>query len=167
MKIAIISDVHNNLVNLGKTLDFCKKEKVVSLLCCGDLASRETLDYLADNFSGEIFFTFGNMDDEHMADFKHVDNYKNINIFADYGEAEFDGRKIAFVHYPDMAKRLARSGKYSFVYYGHTHKPWEEMVGNCKVLNPGCVTGDRFQPTFAIWDTKDNDFRLVLLNEIN
>jgi len=167
MKIAIISDVHNNLVNLGKTLDFCKKEKVVSLLCCGDLASRETLDYLADNFSGEIFFTFGNMDDEHMADFKHVDNYKNINIFADHGEAEFDGQKIAFVHYPDMAKRLARSGKYSLVYYGHTHKPWEEMVGNCKVLNPGCVTGDRFQPTFAIWDTKDNDFRLVLLNEIN
>ncbi len=117
-------------------------------------------------FSGEIFFTFGNMDDEHMADFKYIDNYKNINIFADYGEAEFDGQKIAFIHYPDIAKKLVGSGKYNFVFYGHTHKPWEETLGKCLVLNPGCVTGDRFQPTFAIWNTKESDFKLILLNDI-
>ena len=166
MKIAIISDVHNNEVNLEKSLVLSKKEGIENLICCGDLASRETLDFLADNFSGNIYLVFGNMDDEHMGDFKYVDNYRNVSIFAEFGELEFDKKKIAFVHYPDIAKKLARSGKYSFVFYGHTHKPWEEMIGQCKMLNPGCVTGDRFQPTFAIWDTENNDFRLVLLNEI-
>jgi putative phosphoesterase len=128
MKVSIISDVHNNLVNLKKSLDLSKKEGVKSLICCGDLASRETLDFLADNFSGEIFFVFGNMDDEHMPDFKHIDNYKNVNIFSDYGEAEFDSQKVAFVHYQDMAKKLAYAEKYNFVLYGQTHKPWEEML---------------------------------------
>ncbi len=166
MKIAIISDVHNNLVNLKKTLVLSKKKGIENLICCGDLASRETFDFLADNFSGDVFLAFGNMDDEHMEDFKYVDSYRNIQIFSKFGEAEFDKQKIAFVHYPDKARRLAESGKYDFVFYGHTHKPWEEMFGQCKMLNPGCITGDRFQPTFAIWDTNNNDFRLVLLNEI-
>ena len=167
MKIAIISDVHNNEVNLKKALGVSKKEGAENLICCGDLASRETLDFMADNFSGEIFLAFGNMDDEHMGDFKYVDNYRNVNIFGNFGEAEFDKQKIAFVHYPEKARKLAKSGKYNFVFYGHTHKPWEEMVGECKILNPGCITGDRFQPTFAIWDTENNEFRLVLLNEIS
>jgi len=166
MKIAIISDIHNNEVNLKKALEYSKKEGVKNLICCGDLASRETLDFLADNFSGEIFFTFGNMDDEHMPDFKYIDNYRNVNIFAELGSVEFDKQKVAFVHYPEVAKKLARTKKFNFVFYGHTHKPWEEIVGECKVLNPGCITGDRFQPTFAIWDTKKDDFELVLLNEI-
>ncbi len=165
MKIGIISDVHNNIANLGKVLDLLKKEGIKTLFCCGDLASRETLDYLADNFLGKVFLAFGNMDDEHMGDFKQLDAYKNINIFSEYGEAELNKQKIAFVHYPDKAKKLAEKGKYSFVFYGHTHKPWEEMLGECKVLNPGSVTGDRFPPTFAIWNTKTNNFRLVLLNE--
>lgn len=166
MKIAIISDVHNNLVNLKKILDLLKKEKINKLISCGDLASRETLDFLSDNFSGEVYHVFGNMDDDHMGDFKFVDNYKNINIYSQFGEEVFDDQKIAFTHYPDLAKNFAESQKYDFVFYGHTHKPWEESVGGCKILNPGSVTGDRFPPTFAIWETNNNNFRLVLLNEI-
>ena len=51
MKVVIISDVHNNTTNLKKVLDFCAKNKIGKIICCGDLSSNETLDFLNDHFS--------------------------------------------------------------------------------------------------------------------
>jgi hypothetical protein len=173
MLITIISDVHNNLTNLKKVLDYCREFKIEKIICCGDLASLETLDFLNDNFEGEIFFTFGNMDDDQLKDylniltFEHINKYKNTLIFKEFSKTEIEGKLIAFVHYPDKAKELARSGKYDFVFYGHTHKPWEETIDNCKILNPGNVAGEIYPPTFCIWDTNIDNFNLIRINSLN
>lgn len=166
MKIIIISDVHNNLLNLKKVIDYSSKNKIKNIICCGDLASLDTLDYLCDQFDGKIYFVFGNMDSEHMPEIKKISKYKNALIFADYGESLFLNKKVAFVHFPELAKQLAQSKKYNVVFYGHTHKPWEEFLSTCRILNPGSVTGDRFAPTFASWDLEKDDFSLIMLNEI-
>ncbi len=50
MKFAIISDIHDNLVNLEKFFNWCKQEGVNELICCGDIANGETLGLLAKNF---------------------------------------------------------------------------------------------------------------------
>ena len=183
MKIAIISDVHNNETNLKKVLDYCKQKKIKKIICCGDLASDETLDFMADNFGGEIFYTFGNMDEGHfnILALEHINNkkedmiqYKNVNIFRKYGETTIENKKVAFVHYPDKARRLAESGKYDFVFYGHTHKPWTEIVEarrnqymfSCTTLNPGNVAGEIYLPTFALWNTKDDKFELIRVHNL-
>ncbi|MFH0856920.1 MAG: metallophosphoesterase family protein, partial [bacterium] len=72
-------------------------------------------------------------------------------------------KKIAFCHFPREAKDLAESGKYDFVFYGHTHKPWEEMVGKCKMLNPGTLAGMFYKATFAVWNVENDRFELKLL----
>ncbi len=167
MYVAIISDIHNNETNLKKVLEYCRINQIEKIICCGDLASLETLDFLDKNFSGEIFYTFGNMDDDF---FKHYsfdkDSYGKIKIFRNFGEMEIDGQKIAFVHFPRKARELCASGKYQFVFYGHTHDPWEEKINECLMLNPGNVTGTRSWPTFAVWDTKKSKFKLVRINEL-
>ncbi len=166
MLIAIISDVHDNEVNLKKVLSYCSENKIEKIICCGDLASLETLDFLNDNFSGEIFFVFGNMDDDFLQDYPFKNNkYKNVEIFKDFGETEINSKKIAFVHFPEVAKELCETGKYKFVFYGHTHKPFEETINNCKMLNPGNVAGDIFPPTFAIWNIEDNKFELKRIHD--
>ena len=171
MKIAIISDVHNNETNLQKVLDFCAREKIGKIICCGDLASMETLDFLNDNFPGEIFYCFGNMDDGQMIDYNFGKKYKNTWIFKDYGEAEFGSEaskkyKVAFVHYPDVARELAATGKYDFVFYGHTHKPWIEKINSRTMLNPGNVAGEIYSPTFCVWDTVSNNFNLIRIHNL-
>ena len=207
MQVAITSDIHNNLANLKKVLDYCNSKKIGTMICCGDLASLETLDFLNDNFAGEIFYCFGNMDDGQMktevfknpspllplkkgeritspfaclparqgkrgrGNLKNVQviescKYKNTLIFKKHGEIKMAGKSIAFVHYPDIAKKLAKSGKYDFVFYGHTHKPWEETAGKCKMLNPGNVANELYPPTFAIWNTENDKFELVRVNEL-
>lgn len=177
MRIAIISDVHNNLTNLKKVLDFCAKERVEKIICCGDLASLETLDFLNDNFDGEIYFTFGNMDEDHLKNYNFDKKYKNTFVFKDLGEIFPLGgeasKSVAFVHFPNEAKKLAESGKYDFVFYGHTHKPWysealakDTVSRKCIMLNPGNVAGEIYAPTFAMWNIEDGKFELIRIHEL-
>jgi uncharacterized protein len=181
MKIAIISDVHNNLTNLKKVLDYCAKEKIEKIICCGDLASLETLDFLNDNFALgsstskskeevellKIYFVFGNMDNDHLKDHKFKDNqYKKTAIFRNFGTVESEGKKVAFTHFPNAAIELGHGGKYDFVFYGHTHQPWEQMIGKTKLLNPGNVAGEIYPATFAVWETENDKFELVRINEL-
>ena len=166
MQVAIISDIHDNEINLKKALDYCALNKIEKIICCGDLASLETLDFLNDNFQGEIFYTFGNMDNDYLRNYKTLQNYKITKIYKDFGEVEIEGKNIAFVHFPKEAKTLCESGKYNFVFYGHTHKPFEEIINSCKMLNPGNVANQFYPPTFAVWETRDNKFSLVRINEL-
>ncbi len=166
MRVAIISDVHNNETNLKKVLDYCERGNIKTIICCGDLASQETLDFANDNFSGTIHYTFGNMDNDQLRNFEHVENYKNTKIYQKFGETEIENKKISFVHFPDKAKKLCETGKYDFIFYGHTHKPWEEMVGSCKMLNPGNVAGEIYPPTFAVWNTENNKFDLIRIHNL-
>lgn len=189
MKIAIISDIHNNTVNLKKVLDYCGRGKIGTIICCGDLASKDTLDFLCDNFSGTVHYTFGNMDEGQLRDVItwtfDVQVYKNVTLYKNFGELDVVAgpllrsvpaatRKIAFVHFPDVAKKLCMTGKYDFVFYGHTHKPWsseasaKETRGSkkCTMLNPGNVAGDIYPPTFAVWETENNKFELVRIHDL-
>ncbi len=173
MKVAIISDVHNNEVNLKKVLDYCEREDIETIICCGDLASDGTLEYLSENFSGTVHFTFGNMDNDQLRNFESAKKYKKIILYSNYGEVEVDKKKVAFVHFPDIARDLCKKEKYDFVFYGHTHKPWvssakasDDQRKKCIMLNPGNVAGEIYPPTFAVWDTKNDTFTLVRVHSL-
>ena len=165
MKIAIISDIHDNLANLQKVLDYCQKERIKTIICCGDTASEETLEFLQTNFSGKILLVPGNMDAGYWDydDLSKKFSGTNLKIFPDIGKAEFDGHKVAFVHFPEKARELAKSGKYDLVFYGHTHQPWEEKINHCRLINPGNVANIRYPATFAVWDTSNNQLKLIRL----
>ena len=178
MKIAIISDVHNNEVNLKKVLNYCWENKIEVIICCGDLASKEILDFMNDNFAGKMYLTFGNADYDDLTDLWTGSSkprtpgsdekviYRNTFLYKDFGEAIADNKVIAFVHFPDKAKSLARTGRYAFVFYGHTHQPWEMMIGKCKLLNPGTTGGEIYPPTFAVWNTATDKFELIRIHPL-
>lgn len=166
MKIAIISDVHDNIPNLKKVLDYCASNSIEKIICCGDLASLDTMDFLNDNFKGEVLYAFGNMDNDYLRNTKLLQKYENTKVYSDFGEADFDNKKIAFVHKPEPAEELCRSGKYKFVFYGHTHKPFEEMINGCRMLNPGTVAGQFYPATFAVWNTENDKFKLVRIDQL-
>jgi putative phosphoesterase len=166
MQIAIISDIHDNLPNLQKVLDYCADQKIEKIICCGDITNQESLDFLNDNFSGEIFYAFGNADEGHLEKESLGKKYKKTSIFPDFGEASMEDKKIAFVHFPDKAKELAENGQYDFVFYGHTHKPWTEKIGKCEMLNPGNVAGTFYPPTFAVWNLDDGKFSLIRVHDL-
>ena len=87
-------------------------------------------------------------------------------------EVEVGGKKIVFCHFPADAKKLAQSGKYDLVFYGHTHRAWDEKVacllsqGNTHMINPGELAGQFYKPTFAIYDTDSEKLELKILEKL-
>ena len=165
MKIAIVSDSHDNIPNINTMLEFCKKEKIEVMLHCGDVCSPVSLDYLARNFNGQIYYVLGNAHGE-LEEIEGINKKRNNLVFlGDQGNPKIKGvnLKIGIVHFPDVAKKMAETAKYDFVFYGHTHKPWEETVNNCQVVNPGTLAGMFNKPTFAVLDTRTKNLELKLL----
>lgn len=161
MKFAIVSDTHDNIANFNKVIDFLHSEKIDVMLHCGDICNQQTIDEAQKRFKGEIYFVRGNGDFD-------------LEIIPEKMEIVLDNKKIAWVHYPDIAKKLAESGNYDVVFYGHTHRPWEETIGNpstgsgrvCRLVNPGELAGQRYKPCFAIYDTQTNVLELKILEKL-
>lgn len=163
MKIIIISDIHDNLVNLEKCLNWAKKNKFKALICCGDLTNSETLKSLAANFDGSIHIINGNGE---IYIEKEVKLYNNIIHYGKVGRIEFDKKTIGFCHEPYLIDRVRDLGECDIVFYGHTHKPWIEKRGSIDIVNPGTLGGMLSDGTFAILDTETGNLELKLLEKL-
>ena len=72
------------------------------------------------------------------------------NAWQDYGSSVrktvsgiVGGAPFAVTHYPQDAEALARSGEYKLVVHGHTHVPRDEVMGECRIINPGSASRTR------------------------
>lgn len=187
MKIAIISDSHDNLANLEKAFSFIKKEKIETVIHCGDICSSSTLEEILNNFSGKFYLALGNADGDYLKNL-NLQEFSNAKIWAhrhsdcvgmpalqkfqskieisvqqNIGKIAAENKGIAFCHLPEIARELAQSQEYDFVFYGHTHKPWEEKIGRTKMINPGNIAGLYYRPTFAVLEPKTQKLDLQIL----
>lgn len=160
MKIAVLSDTHDNIVNLIKALTLINKENVSALIHCGDVCDPKTLELILDNFKKKIYLVLGNCDlNKNWDKFKE----KRIKIFNNFGSFKLNNKKIGITHFPDFAYKEVKDKNYGFIFYGHTHKPWEEKLNNTFLINPGNIAGIIYRSTFALLDLKNFDKRLVIL----
>lgn len=159
MKIAILSDIHDNIWNLEKVLERVKKEKCQAIIFCGDFCAPFSAVMLAEARL-PTHAILGNSFDEYNT-IKATKNFKNFNLFSEMGEVELDEKKIAFCHYPKLAKGLAFTGEYNAVFYGHDHKASSELINKVLLANPGGVMARYEKCTFGIYDTKSNKFQIV------
>ncbi len=168
MKLAIISDSHDNIPRIDQMLGILKSEKINIIIHCGDVATLQTLKYLSENFNGTVYLSIGNVDQMHGLEKKYI-HFKNVIVFKKFGELTIENINIAFVHFPKIANSLAKTQKYDFVFYGHTHKPWEEKItgdtstSSVSLINPGTLAGMFTKSTFAVLDTENKNVELIVL----
>lgn len=166
MKLAIISDSHDNIPNMEKFLNWAKNNKIGMIIHCGDLAAPSMLKkVLAPAFSGEIHLVHGNVSDRDLLK-KVCSQTANATLHGDEGYLEIKNIKIAFCHFPEVGRKLAVSGRYDFVFYGHTHQPGLEKVGSTILANPGTLAGMFSKATFAFLDIDHANLELKILENI-
>ena len=161
MKIGIISDSHDNLVNVRKAVSRFKKERSDLVIHLGDFVSPPMIM----EFKGlNLLAVFGNNDGEK---FKLIKTFQEIGgeIKGGFFETELDGLKTAIYHGTEsgITQALIGSGKYDLVLTGHTHKRMEAKKGKTLAINPGTAHGFGGEATIALFDTITKKTKFVRL----
>jgi len=152
MKIAILSDTHDNIPNLRSAVAHCNKIGASLLIHCGDLISPFMLDEIA-GFSGAVHLVYGNnVGDQHLISQACGTRFPSISHHGILGAVEAGGLKIAFTHYPELARGLLAKGSFDVVCCGHNHRYQVESCDGSLLINPGELLGKDSQPTFSVLD---------------
>jgi putative phosphoesterase len=157
MKIAVLSDIHDNIWTLRSALAAMQDADV--MICCGDLCSPFIIPLLAENFSNPIHFVQGNNDGDLFRITKNAIRYSRFHLEGELFLTEIDGKKFAANHYDNIAMEIVHSGLYDVVCFGHNHRFQVERFGKTLAINPGTLLGyspldqKEVSPTFVIYDT--------------
>lgn len=166
MKLAVLSDIHDQLKNLQKALKQIHKESIDYAIFCGDYCSPGTFIKATRDF-GKAYCVWGNADEDKLEITQkiYLKNIKNVVLLGQLVEVNIQGRKIAIVHYNNKGERLAKSGHYDAVFHGHSHVAKNEKVRNTLIVNPGPIcgykNGKQVPASFAIYETINNCTKIV------
>ena len=155
MKVGIISDTHDHAERVGLALQIFRDQGVETIVHCGDMTSGET----AKLFRGiPTHAVLGNCDMDEYALAMAVGNTGG-QFHGLSGQLLIDDLKIAWTHGHEkrLLQHLQSSGKWDFVFHGHTHARHRELVGRTTVINPGAIQRVGI-PTIGILDTKTREY---------
>lgn len=161
MRVAIISDIHDNVWNLADALQGVTNTN--AMIVCGDLCSPFIVGQLAEGFSGPVHIVFGNNDGDQYRITQVAGKFDNIHLHGELYQGELDGKRFAANHYMDIALPMSASGEYDVLCYGHDHSYKIEKRGDTLLVNPGTIMG--YNPvekkdvpaTLAIYDTQTHE----------
>ncbi len=160
MRLAILSDIHDNVWKLAGALD--RARGADAMICCGDLGSPFIVHQLGRGFAGPIHVIFGNNDGDLFRIANNARRYDHIHLHGELFRGEFDGKRVAANHYDQIARAIAASSEFDVVCYGHNHIYEVSRIGRALAINPGAIMGATFAPdgsrtdapsTFVIYDT--------------
>lgn len=152
MQLAILSDIHDSLINLRKSLQLIETRRISRILFCGDFCSPFVIQEFR-HFTGQADCVFGNNDGDRFQILKRVQSGDaNITLHGEYAEINISDCNIAITHYPFYGKALAQTGKYQLVVAGHTHTRELWLINSCTFVNPGEIAGTLNPPGFAVYD---------------
>jgi hypothetical protein len=161
MKIAILSDIHDNIWNLAAAQPGLLQSEV--MICCGDLCSPFIVGLLADGYRDRpIHIVFGNNDGDLFRITQNASKFDHVHLHGSFYEDVLGGKHFAVNHYPDIALAISAAGKHEVVCYGHNHAFKIGTQGSTLAINPGTIMGydplnhKNVPSTFVIYDTEEN-----------
>jgi len=159
MKIGIISDSHDNLANIIRSIRVFRDKRVDFVLHLGDYVNPNSVKA----FRGiKLIGIFGNNDGDR---FRLMNAFKEIGgeIKGDFYEFNEDGLRFACYHgtEPQLRDALIECERYDIVLYGHTHECVDKTKGNTRILNPGTAHGFGDRATIMVFDTESQQVEVI------
>ena len=155
MRIAILSDIHDNIWKLAAALE--RLQDADALICCGDLCAPFIVPQLAEGFAGPIHIVFGNNDGDLFRITQLASRYDHVTLHGEFADLTLGGKRIAVTHFPELGRPIAASGIYDVVCYGHNHEYEVAQEGKTLKINPGEIMGRFGASTFVIYDTETGE----------
>jgi uncharacterized protein len=138
MVIGILSDTHDQLANIDKSVAYLRGKKAEHVLHAGDFIAPFAVKPLA-KLDCPVTAVFGNNDGERTGIRNAMGDWGTVTPRV--ARLELEGRRILLVHEPDLVEEAALSGLYEVVVYGHTHEAGIREVRKTLIVNPGSAGG--------------------------
>jgi hypothetical protein len=142
MKIGVLSDTHDSLSNLIFALAGLRERGIETVIHCGDLTDFELLS----RFEGfRLIYLLGNMDHANGTIVKLVQKMNPDNFAGLVFTGNLGGVPVAATHSHLEGKvmELVQSGRYQWIFHGHTHQRRDETIRGARIVNPGALGGLR------------------------
>jgi putative phosphoesterase len=163
-KLAILSDTHDHLRTLETVLREAQQRGASMVLHCGDLCAPFMVRALGSGFTaGPVHIILGNNEGDGRLLQTVASAFGHLTIHGIYAELVVGSRQIAMIHYPEPARRIAQSGHFDLVCYGHDHLRHCERLGGGWLLNPGDLMGLKATPSWALYDTEADNIDIIEL----
>ncbi len=160
MRIALISDTHNDQDRIKQALARLRQEHITTVLHAGDVTSARMLRFFK---AFDVWVARGNMDHDPALNATVHELFGPQRLTAIH-KLTLDGHTLALIHNGESAagRELIQSRDYDYVIHGHSHHPRDEAFSATRVINPGALgnTGWR-RPSFAILDLQTGDLSWV------
>lgn len=164
MLIGIISDTHDNLINIRKAVNKLNELNVEIVLHAGDFVSPFTIKEY-QNLKSRMVTVFGNNDgDKNLLTQKLIQINAIVNNY--FAVLDLDGLKIFLTHGDDIKAidNIIKTNLFDLVIKGHTHKKEIKKNEKTLIINPGEVCGYLSgESTIAIFNTISKKADIIFL----
>jgi len=144
-RIGLLSDSHGRAATTERAVRLLLSEGVDLIVHLGDIGRVDVIDALVERIDerGEldppVHAVLGNCD----WDEEGLTRYgRSLGIAMDHpvGRLDVEERTVVFQHgHQDAAMEQALAGGADYLCHGHTHRPRDERVDRCRVINPGAL----------------------------
>jgi uncharacterized protein len=161
MKIAIMSDTHDNMDKIERAMRLIIAERVSHVIHAGDYIAPFSLKLILRDLGGiEFTGVFGNNDGEKAGLTKFASGriHKPPHTFTVEGKRFFLTHDIERYDLDDLKK------KNDVIIFGHSHTPLIEQNNGVVVINPGACCGILAEfPTIAFLTIPEMQATMVRL----
>ncbi len=150
MKIAIVSDTHDNTPAVVEIIEYLNAHAIPLCFHAGDIINPGVLRRFIEHYTGHLHFVFGNNDGETALLKQRAHDSKNATCHLTEMQLTVEDRKLFMNHYSSISELVAKSGTFDVCIGGHDHQYRVVPHGNSLFINPGnAVTKDKWLPQGA------------------
>lgn len=137
MLIGVMADSHDNVPKIEAAVQLFNRSGVEHVLHAGDFVAPFAIEPLRQ-LRCPVVSVFGNNDGEKFGLAARMREIGEVHPYL--ATVQLANRRIAVVHYPELAEPLAKSSSFDLVVYGHTHRV-DQRRDHGLLLNPGETGG--------------------------
>jgi putative phosphoesterase len=139
MRIGVISDSHDDIMNVKQAIKIFNEYEVDYVIHAGDyIFPGIVLEFKNLHKNIKFVGVFGNNDGEKIGLFNSFITIAG-DLKGDFGELKLDDEIFGIYHgtNEDIKNSLIRANYYDVLICGHTHKKDDKMINRTQILNPG------------------------------
>ncbi len=175
MKIAIISDTHDNTQAVVNIIDYLNQHQIDTAFHAGDICYPGIINRFHTHYHGHLHFVFGNNDGELSTITQLASNSHKLTCHNRDMDLEIHGKKIFMNHYTHLVKKIAQTHEFNLYIGGHEHLYEVTTIAGTLFINPGhTMVMDPWQrniekqhgPSFVILDLNTMKHQLISIDKL-